>query len=105
MKNRIKINESQLRNLIAKTVKRALYEQGSPQTLTDELQNIANTLRGVQDQAEEYASNTDIPSQIRFAINCLDDLTEWCKQKNLNADISNGYADFSYDRHIEDYQP
>ena len=107
-KNVIKINEAQIRKIVSESIKHIVKENcGTPEKLTDELDNIYENLSGCIAELEDLEENgidglEDVISSLRFSTNCVGDLSAWCKEETPNGSsnfpLSEPYVNFSGQR-------
>ena len=98
----IKINESQIREMVTKAVKRVLNENATPETLRDELYDIwyeLNTLCDTLSHTYKDFEDSDESSDLAFATKRVGDLVRWLDKGNnqsVNFPLGDTYGTFGY---------
>jgi hypothetical protein len=104
MKMKIRLNEKQLKEIISDSVKKVLNEQGTPDTLIDELQYILQDVNNISNALVENVNDfedSDLYYDLKFVSKRIEDLIEWVNGKNgdsMNFNLGDEYGNFGYCR-------
>jgi len=102
MKRIVKLSESSLRRIISESVKNVLNEQGTPETLIEELQGILECLNSAyQDLNENFPDfeMSNAQNDLNFAADRIETLIRWTNEGQegaVNFSLGDDYGGYGY---------